>query len=316
MSNLDKESKKEVKNKEIKLIDKINYCVNFLLDNKVISKKEYKEIISRLNTNATNIVSKINTKTEEELQAERNKKPVWVKVINFTKQYSSNSKPAVSNLSFDIRKGEFHAFVGANGAGKTTTMKALVGAYAKWKGEIIINGISNQKAQAKKMVGYVPEKAVFPKSFTSIQYLVSMAKMAGLSSQEAKKFANNKLKEMGMEKLANKKPYNFSSGQKKKILLAQALCTNPDILILDEPAANLDPSARMELFNLLKDLQKQGKSIFISSHILAEIGKYADVATILDGGKIVYHGVISQEQDLEEMYSKYVKIGSVHTAKN
>lgn len=296
--------------------DEVIHCLDVLLEKNVINYKEYQEKNSKYyySNQIKEIVNKevkehLHHKEEEEIDT----KPIWVEVINFTKQYSKKSKPIVNNISFNIRKGEFHAFIGANGAGKTTTMKALVGAYAKWDGKILINGISNQKADAKKIIGYVPEKAVFPKSFTSLQYLVSMAKMSGLSSKDAEKFANEKLIEIGMKQLANKKPYNFSSGQKKKILLAQALCTNPDILILDEPAANLDPTSRIELFELLKKLQNQGKSIFISSHILSELGKYANVATILDGGKIVYHGVIDKNQDLEKMYSKYVKIGSIHT---
>ena len=115
-------------------------------------------------------------------------------------------------------------------------------------------------------------------------------------------------------RLANKTPELFSSGQKKKILCAQALCHDPDVLILDEPAANLDPIARIELFDLLKKVQNEGKAIFISSHILAEVGKYANYATILDGGKIVYSGPVRHNSDLERLYTKYVLIGSVHTS--
>jgi ABC-2 type transport system ATP-binding protein len=90
--------------------------------------------------------------------------------------------------------------------------------------------------------------------------------------------------------LRKKSPNSFSSGQKKKILLAQALIHNPDIIIMDEPVANLDPKARMEFFDLLASLRKKGKAIFVSSHVLAELDRYADSATILDGGNIVYSG--------------------------
>jgi ABC-2 type transport system ATP-binding protein len=90
--------------------------------------------------------------------------------------------------------------------------------------------------------------------------------------------------------LRHKTPNSFSSGQKKKILLAQALIHDPDIIIMDEPVANLDPKARTEFFSLLIDLRKKRKAIFISSHVLAELDRYADSATILDGGKIIYSG--------------------------
>ena len=278
-----------------------------LLDLDVISLAEYEEKLEFLSNYHEE-------QDQEEEPADSEKGEVLVDVKNFTKKYPGTEKPAVQNLTFQIRKGQFHAFIGANGAGKTTTMKALVGAYAKWDGEIKINGIDNQKVEAKEKIGYVPEKAVFPKSFTSKEYLESMAKLAGLTKSEAKKFAKEKLKEFKMERLANKTPELFSSGQKKKILCAQALCHNPDVLILDEPAANLDPIARIELFDLLKKVQNEGKAIFISSHILAEVGKYANYATILDGGKIVYSGPVRHNSDLERLYTKYVLIGSVHTS--
>ena len=257
------------------------------------------------------------SETDEQLaQIAKTQCDVVVAVKNFTKQYAKTTKPAVSNLNFEIRKGQFHAFIGANGAGKTTTMKALVGAYApsKWSGSIVIDGLNNNLAMAKAKLGYVPEKAVFPHNFTTKQYLENMARLAGLDGQAAKDFTMQTLKEFKMEKLANKSPELFSSGQKKKILCAQALCHDPDVLILDEPAANLDPIARHELFQMLKQIQAKGKSIFISSHILAEVGQYANYTTILDGGKIVYSGPITKRNSLEKLYNKYVLIGSVHTA--
>ena len=288
---------------------KIIESLDQLLELDVITPDEYEEKIAHLSDYYEEKM-KIEAEAQNVEQGE-----VIVEVKNFTKKYPGTEKPAVNNLSFQIRKGQFHAFIGANGAGKTTTMKALVGAYAKWEGEIKVCGIDNQKAEAKKKIGYVPEKAIFPTSFTSKQYLESMAKLAGLSSEQAKTFAADKLKEFKMEKLANKTPELFSSGQKKKILCAQALCHDPEVLILDEPAANLDPIARIELFDLLKKVQSEGKSIFISSHILAEVGKYANYVTILDGGKIVYNGPVTKKTDLERLYSKYVLIGSVHTSR-
>lgn len=289
-----------------------------LLDLKVIDQDEYEAKIKKLNQDQIHFEqnSEITNKPFINQIKSTQTNDVLVEVRNFTKQYDRKSKPAVENISFQIRKGQFHAFIGANGAGKTTTMKALVGAYAKWDGEIKINGISNQEAAAKAKIGYVPEQALFPKFFKAKEYLQIMAELSGLNVDEAKQFAENKLVEFNMQKLANISPQKFSSGQKKKILCAQALCHNPEILILDEPAANLDPKARIELFDLLKKVQADGKAIFISSHILAELDRYADYATILDGGKIVYSGPINKGEDLEKLYNKYVVIGSVHTAKN
>ncbi len=216
-----------------------------------------------------------------------------LEVIRLTKQYKRNAKPAVDDISFKVMPGEFHAFIGANGAGKTTTIKSIVGAYAAYQGKVYIRNHINHSREAKKIIGYIPETARFPDGITTRDYLVGMAKVSGVKKEDAIKFANQTLINLGMEKLAKKSPNTFSSGQKKKVLLAQALVHDPQLLIMDEPAANLDPKARIDFFDSLKELQKQGKSIFISSHILAELDKYATNATILDGGKIVYNGILN-----------------------
>lgn len=212
----------------------------------------------------------------------------YLTVINLTKRYKKNMLPAISELNFRVGHGEFHAFIGGNGAGKTTTIKSIVGAYAKYEGEIYFSGYINSSLEAKRTMGYIPEIARFPDNTSTYSYLLNMALLSELKKDEAKKTVEKILIDLNMQKLAKKSPNTFSSGQKKKILLAQALIHNPKILIMDEPAANLDPTARIDFFETLKKLQHQGKSIFISSHILNEVDKYATHATILDGGKIVF----------------------------
>ena len=219
--------------------------------------------------------------------------PAYIlEVINLYKKYKPKSPWIINNLNFHIQKGEFHAFIGGNGAGKTTTIKSIIGAYAKFNGCVYIAGKNNFTKESKKFMGYIPEVAKFPDGMSAREYLISMCEMSGLSHQKSVIYTDKKLKEFHMIRLAKKSPNNFSSGQKKKILLAQALVHNPDLLIMDEPAANLDPIARMEFFSTLKQLQKQGKAIFISSHILSELDKFADSCTVLDGGKIVYTGKV------------------------
>lgn len=212
----------------------------------------------------------------------------YLTVVNLTKRYKKNMLPAISDLNFVVGPGEFHAFIGGNGAGKTTTIKSIVGAYAKYEGSIYFSGFLNSTLEAKRTMGYIPELARFPDNTSTYNYLLNMALLSEIKRSEAKVIVEKILSDLNMQKLAKKSPNTFSSGQKKKILLAQALIHNPKILIMDEPAANLDPKARIEFFDTLKTLQHQGKSIFISSHILNEIDKYASHATILDGGKIVF----------------------------
>jgi len=220
-------------------------------------------------------------------------------VDNLYKQYPKKPAPAINHISFNVYPGQFHAFIGANGAGKTTSIKSIIGAYAIWEGTVLINGHKNTSVEAKQALGYIPEAARFPDKMGCYAYLVWMAKLSGFKSRDAKNFARRRLEELNLWNLRKKSPNSFSSGQKKKILLAQALINNPDILVMDEPAANLDPKARIELFETLGKLQKEGKAIFISSHVLAEMDQYANAATILDGGKIVFSGTT------KELYAKY-----------
>lgn len=293
-------------------IDKILDELISQLSNNEISKKDFKsQIIQMLNSEKENDTRKTSIKRHD---VKISGEPI-VSIENLTKHYKGRTNPAINNISFNIYPGQFHAFIGANGAGKTTTIKSIISAYSnkKYKGEIKINGCLNFTANGKSVLGYIPEEAKFPKKMSTKNYLINMACLSGLSSKDAKQKVNTILTNLGLTDLANKCPDSFSSGQKKKILLAQALIHDPKVLIMDEPAANLDPLARDELFENLINLQKEGKAIFLSSHILDEIGKYATYVTILDGGSIVYDGSIDKNTDLSQLYRKYVKLGSVDT---
>lgn len=268
-----------------------------------------KEAIKVKNQNRKNIktydktfksvyLSKQNTKSGISHYKRLNPKPILF-VENLYKKYPRKKAPAINNISFNVYPGQFHAFIGANGAGKTTSIKSIIGAYARWSGTVLINGEKNTSIKAKTFLGYIPENARFPARMSCYSYLVWMARLSGLKRIEAKRFAKTRLTELNMWNLRGKSPNSFSSGQKKKVLLAQALINNPHILVMDEPAANLDPKARLELFETLGKLTKEGKAIFISSHVLAEMDRYANAATILDGGKIVFTGTT------KELFDKY-----------
>ena len=238
-------------------------------------------------------MSKQNTKAGIARYKKLDVKPILF-VDNLYKRYPHKKKPTINNISFNVYPGQFHAFIGANGAGKTTSIKSIIGAYARWSGTVLIDGKKNTSIEAKRFVGYIPENARFPQRMSCYSYLIWMAKLSGLTGIEAKRFAKTRLTNLNMWNLRGKSPNSFSSGQKKKVLLAQALINNPQVLVMDEPAANLDPKARLELFDTLGKLTKEGKAIFISSHVLAELDRYANAATILDGGKIVFTGTTKQ----------------------
>ncbi|WP_425381425.1 ABC transporter ATP-binding protein [Spiroplasma endosymbiont of Polydrusus pterygomalis] len=224
-------------------------------------------------------------------------------IRDFTKQFKKFK--AVDNANIKVKKGTIHGFIGPNGSGKTTTIKCLISAMVETKGDLIIHGKRSWTVEAKKQVGYIPEAAKFPKRITTYDYLISMGQISGLKYKVAKEKTEVILKELDLWKFKKRNPNAYSSGMKKKVLLAQSLLNNPDVLILDEPAANLDPTARTELFNDLRKLRQQGKTVFISSHILSELQHLADEVTVLNYSKVVYTGTVNKTDSLYEISSNH-----------
>lgn len=220
-----------------------------------------------------------------------------IEVLKLSKKYRGNQNFSVADASFTVKPGELHGFIGANGAGKTTTIKSIVGAYAAFGGEINIFGHKNTTKQAKSFIGYIPEKADFPTGYSTLSYLRSIAILRGVPASQASAFALDKLKQLGIAEIASRSPIKLSSGQKKKVLLIQALLHNPKVIIADEPAANLDPKARVEFFDTIKKLAREENiAFFVSSHILDELEKHIDSLTILEAGKIMYTGSMKDLQ--------------------
>ncbi|WFQ90559.1 ABC transporter ATP-binding protein [Mycoplasma feriruminatoris] len=227
-----------------------------------------------------------------------------LKIDHLTKIFPDTNR-GVKDINMSVTSGSFHAFIGENGAGKTTTIKTIIGAFSNYDGQILINDINIKKAQAKSYIGYVPEIAIFPKELTTLQYLTYLGFLSNLDKNQLEEKIKKFLEMFNISNLINEKPYNFSSGQKKKILLIQALLHNPKLLILDEPAANLDPTARYELFSFLQKINKQENiSILISSHNLSEIDKYVDSLTLIHRGNILYSGV--KTKSLEDIFYEKV----------
>ena len=262
---------------------------------------ETKEDISNIETkikNNKNDISETSSvhisalqKISEEIAGtgeEINKDIPAIEVKGYTKKF--RKFVATKDVTFTVGHGVIHGFIGPNGSGKTTTIKAMIGAYLATEGSILINGHKAGSINANKLIGYIPERASFPSYLNTIQYLTSMGELSGLKKKEAKARSAMILKALGLEDHAKRKPFSFSSGMQKKILLAQSLLNDPKILILDEPAANLDPTARKELFDQLMMLRDQGKTIIISSHILSELERLIDEVTFLFYGEVISTG--------------------------
>lgn len=223
-----------------------------------------------------------------------------IKTNGLTKNFGDFT--AVNNADIEVKEGTINGFIGPNGAGKSTTMKMLIGALNPSDGSGHIKDHPIGSIEAKKLLGFSPEHPKFYKDMKAQKYLVYMGMVCGMSRSEAENRAIELLKWLGIQDFANKKVGGFSAGMKQKVSLAQSLIHNPEILILDEPTANLDPAGRISIIENLKDLCKEmNVTVFISSHILAELEKLVDEVTLINHGKIV---VTSNVESLEEKVSE------------
>ena len=202
---------------------------------------------------------------------------------------------AVNSIDLIVRKGSIHGFVGPNGAGKTTTIKTLIGALNSTAGEGWIKGHKMGSAAARQLIGYSSEHPFFYDNMAAFDYLVYMARVCGIDRGEAKKRANNLLDWLDLGQFAGKKVGGFSAGMKQRLSLAQSLIHEPELLILDEPTANMDPTGRLSILDKLKQLsQEKSVTIFLSSHILAELEQIVDSLTMINKGRIVVQGSIAE----------------------
>ena len=208
---------------------------------------------------------------------------------------------AVNDISIKIKAGTIHGFIGPNGAGKTTTMKILIGALHPTEGSGTIKGFRIGSLEAKKVFGFSPEHPKFYENMHAYEYLVYIGRVSGLGGKKAGERAAELLKWLELDEFAGKKVGGFSAGMRQKLSLAQAMIHEPELLILDEPTANLDPAGRVNIINKLRQLcRERGLTVFISSHILSELEKIVDEVTIISHGRMVTESGIKK---LEAQYA-------------
>ncbi|MEE8443471.1 MAG: ABC transporter ATP-binding protein [Dehalococcoidia bacterium] len=202
---------------------------------------------------------------------------------------------AVDNADLEVQAGTIHGFVGPNGAGKTTTMKMLIGALRPTRGQGWIKGHQMGSVPARALIGYAPEHPVLYDDMTSVDYLVYMAMVCGLDREKARKRAHYLLEWLDLGGFKTKKGGGFSAGMKQRLCLAQALIHEPEVLILDEPTANMDPTGRLSILDKLRELSEENKTtILLSSHILSELEQVVDSLTMIYQGRIVIQGSIGE----------------------
>ncbi len=201
-----------------------------------------------------------------------------------------------------IKKGEIFGFIGPNGAGKTTTIDILATFLKPTRGDAYINGYSvvSQAKKVREIIGYMPDFFGLYENLRVWEYLDFFAKAYKIDS--ARKRIKEVLETVGLEGKEKIFIRELSRGMKQKLCIAKTLIHEPDYLILDEPASGLDPKSRIELLNLLKDLRREGKTIFVSSHILREIEDVCTSIGIINKGKLMAHG--KKEKIYKMIYKK------------
>ena len=189
---------------------------------------------------------------------------------------------AVRDLSFQLEAGETFAIVGPNGAGKTTTLRMLLGLVRPDRGTIAIGPerLSPHEPRARRRLGYVPQRVEFPPGRTTTEVLSFFAALRGLP----KSAVGEALDRVGLADHAARRATELSGGYAQRLSLAQALLGDPDLLVLDEPTASLDPEATWEFRGLLERLQAEKKTVLLCSHLLSEVERVADRVLILVDG--------------------------------
>ena len=229
-----------------------------------------------------------------------------IEIKNVTKTYNGEKK-AVDDISFTVNDGEIFEFIGHNGAGKTTTIKSIVGILDFEQGDILINGksIKKQPIECKKEMAYVPDNPDLYENMKAIDFINFICDMYEVDKAERKERIEKYSKMFEMADSLNDEISSFSHGMKQKVALISALAHNPKILIMDEPFVGLDPKAVFDMKEIMKQMCKEGKTIFFSTHILEVAEKLCSRVAIIKQGKIVKVGKMREikgDESLEQVF--------------
>jgi ABC-2 type transport system ATP-binding protein len=246
-----------------------------------------------------------------------------IKTEKLTKIYGYTGKndtiKAVNELSMEVPKGEAFGFLGPNGAGKTTTIYMLLGILKPTSGNGKLLGKPLGNPGAKEKLGFLPESVTLHLHHTGLSLLDYYGELLNINLAKRKRRAEEVLEQVGLRDAGNKLITSYSKGMVQRLGMAQALIGDPDLLILDEPTANLDPIGRKEVKDLLLNIKAQKKTIFISSHILSDVESICDRVCILKGGKLIKTGMVEELtriKDTTEILTKDLPSEAIETIKN
>ena len=201
---------------------------------------------------------------------------------------------AINDVSFEVRKGEVFGLQGPNGSGKSTTIKVLLGLLNPSRGVARIFGRSPRDVKTKERIGYLPEESYLYRYLNSAETLDFFGGLFALDGEEKKRRSEQLLEMVGLKGVQMRTVGEFSKGMQRRIGLAQALINDPDLVILDEPTAGMDPVGCREIKDLILNLKGRGKTVILSSHLLADVEDVCDRAVIYYGGKVQQYGTLEE----------------------
>jgi ABC-2 type transport system ATP-binding protein len=228
-----------------------------------------------------------------------------IEVQHLTKQYGRVT--AVSDISFRVERGEILGFLGPNGAGKTTTMRILTGYMPATEGKAVVAGfdVFDQPIEAKRRTGYLPETPPLYPDMTVKEYLDFVAKVKGVPAADRRERIRQVMERVQVADMAGRLCSKLSKGYRQRVGLAQAIIHNPDVLILDEPTAGLDPKQIIETRKLIKELAGD-HTIILSTHILPEVSQTCERVVIISKGRVVAedtpHNLTARLRGAETLY--------------
>ncbi len=214
-----------------------------------------------------------------------------IAIKDLTQAY--DGKPVVHELSLEVERGAIFGFIGPNGAGKTTTIRTLATLLSPWRGSVSVCGLDVvvDREAVRRKIGYMPDHAGVYERLTVTEYLEFFAKASNVADPSA---TETVLELVELHPTKEKLVATLSKGMRQRLQLARVLLHDPEVLILDEPASDLDPRARIEIRDLLLELRQLGKTIFLSSHILTELSDVCTSVGIIEKGRLLVSGSVGE----------------------
>jgi ABC-2 type transport system ATP-binding protein len=224
----------------------------------------------------------------------RENKDVTIRLDNLTRRFGNTT--AVDQLSFSVHRGEVFGFIGPNGAGKTTSMRILSTLETPDSGHAWVDGFSvvDDPDRVRKRLGWMPDGFGTYAFVNCEEYLDFFARSYGLKNNDRRAALKRVMEFTQLDRLAKKPIKGLSKGMKQRLCLGRTLIHDPSVLILDEPAAGLDPRARIELREMITALAGEGKTLLVSSHILTELAEMVDRVGIIEKGQLLAVGTVDE----------------------